>query len=127
MAYSEDLRYRVVEFVVKDKGGKTEASRRFKVGRATVNRWLNLETLKPGKPGPKGPRRVNREDLRKAIESNPDSYISELAEQLKVSPSAIRHNLKQMKLSRKKNHAIQRTKRRRTQQVPAGNRKTEPC
>jgi putative transposase len=111
LAYSEDLRKKVVEFIKEDEGGVSEAARLYKIGRATINRWLNLVELKPGKPGPKGPRKVNLDALKAEVDANPESYIAELAEKLQVSRTAICNNLKRLKLTRKKNRPIQRTKR----------------
>lgn len=40
MAYSLDLRKRVLDFIAAG-GGKTEASQRFSVARPTLYKWLN--------------------------------------------------------------------------------------
>ena len=51
MAYSTDLRKRVLDFI-ETGGKKSEASRRFSVDRSTIYRWLGaqdpLATEKPG-------------------------------------------------------------------------------
>jgi transposase len=44
MAYSLDLRKRVVDYV-ENGGGITKAAALFKVGRATIYRWLVREDL----------------------------------------------------------------------------------
>jgi transposase len=48
MAYSLDLRKRVVDYVEKG-GGITKAAALFKVGRATIYRWLGREDLQATK------------------------------------------------------------------------------
>ena len=93
----------MIEFIKEDGGGVSKAARLYKIGRATINRWLNLVELKPGKPGPKGPRKVNLEALKAEMEAKPESYIPELAEKLQVSRTAICNNLKRLKLTCKKN------------------------
>ena len=53
MAYSPDLRKRVLGFI-ETGGKKSEAARRFTVARSTIDRWLAADdplTIK--KPGPK--------------------------------------------------------------------------
>jgi transposase len=45
MAYSLDLRKRVVDYV-ENGGGITKAAALFKVGRATIYRWLRREDLR---------------------------------------------------------------------------------
>ena len=54
MAYSSDLRKRVLAFI--EAGGKkTEACRQFSITRATLYTWLNAEDpLVRKKPGPRG-------------------------------------------------------------------------
>lgn len=117
MAYSEDLRERVVAFARSLEGNPTEAARRFKVGRATVNRWLRRASLAPEKPGPKGPSKVDLAALQKEVEAKPDSYLAELAQALNVSNYAIRYNLKRLKITRKKKHAVHGKKRRTAQSI----------
>ncbi|MBD2638546.1 helix-turn-helix domain-containing protein, partial [Synechocystis sp. FACHB-908] len=46
MAYSLDLRQRVVAYI--EAGGKiTEASKIYKIGKASIYRWLNRVDLSP--------------------------------------------------------------------------------
>ena len=49
MAYSLDLRKRVLDFIATG-GSKTEASRRFSVARSTLYKWLNApeNVINPG-------------------------------------------------------------------------------
>lgn len=120
MAYSMDLRERVVN-AVRDGGGTQEAvAKQFKVSLSTLKRWLNRENLTAGKPGPRGPR-LDIEALKKAVQDKPDAYLDEYAQVLNTSSSTVSYNLLKLGISRKKNHVIQRAKRRKTQNISAGN------
>ena len=56
MAYSIDLRKRVLDFI-QTGGKKAEAARRFSVNRSTIYRWLAAEDpFSTQKPGPKNMR-----------------------------------------------------------------------
>ena len=67
MAYSSDLRKRVLAFI--EAGGKkTEACRQFSIARATLYTWLNAEDpLAREKPGPRGPRTLDLDALKKHV------------------------------------------------------------
>lgn len=106
MAYSQDLKQRVLEFVAAG-GGKSEAARRFSVARSTVFVWLDEPADHvPGKPGPKGSRTIDRQQLRQALQEQPDLMLKELAQRLGASKSGIGHSLKVMGLRRKKNSVL---------------------
>jgi hypothetical protein len=64
MRYSSDLRQRVVDFV-RSGGSKAEAARRFKVGEASVYRWLKPGGVAYKRPGPQGPHKLDWEQLRR--------------------------------------------------------------
>jgi putative transposase len=107
MAYSLDLRKRVVEWV-EEGGSVSKASRIYKVGRATIYRWLGRKDLKPTKIERRN-RKLNWEKLRKDVEENPDTQLADRAQKLGVRPSAICYALKKMKITRKKkNYVIER-------------------
>ena len=89
MAYREDLRIRVVEFV-RNGGSKAEAQGLFRVSEWCVYDWLKRgENLTPDKPGAKEPRKVNLAKLRKLVEEKPDAYLDELAKDLNVGKTAV--------------------------------------
>ena len=115
MAYDEDLRQRVIAFV-KGGGSKSEAARRFTVCRETVYKWLRLpeDNLSPQKTGPKGPTKVDTAALARLVNEQPDRYLDEYAAALHVSRFAISYGFKKLGISRKKNHAVQRAKRKST-------------
>jgi transposase len=106
MAYSEDLRQRVLSFVARG-GGKAEAARCFEVSLRTVFLWLGQGAAhQPGKPGPTTSRKFSREELAAMVKKQPDLLLKELAAHFGVSLNAIRHALTQMGISRKKNTAV---------------------
>lgn len=106
MAYSKDLRERVIAFV-RSGGSKAEAARRFKVCRNRVYTWLSLgDTLEPKKPGPKKNHKVDPIALMNSLKSNPDAQLKELGGIFGVHYSTIHYALKRMKYSRKKNLVV---------------------
>ena len=106
MAYSTDLRKRVLDFI--EKGGKkTEASRRFSVDRSTIYRWLAAkDALAPKKPGPKSMRCLDEAALKKHVADFPDLTQNERASHFGVSESSIRYGLRKLGITRKKNTRI---------------------
>ncbi len=102
MRCSKDIRKRVLAFIAEG-GSKAEASRRFKVSRASVYNWLSKDDgLSYHKPGPKKPRKIDNDVLRKAIEKNPDRMLKEYAKEFGVSDVAIWKACKRLGLPRKK-------------------------
>ena len=100
MAYSWDLRIRVVEYV-ENGGSITKAAKLFKVGRASIYRWLGRETLEPTKVKRRH-RKLDWSALKKDVVENPESRLIDRAKKFEVRPSAISYALKQMKITRKK-------------------------
>ena len=107
MAYSEDLRKRVLRFVQQG-GSKAEAARRYEVHLRTVFVWLAQgDQHQRGKPGPSTSRKFSRDKLARLLAKHPDALLKELAQALDVqSINTISHALKQMGISRKKNAAV---------------------
>ena len=104
MAYSRDLRKRVLGFI-ETGGKKSEAARRFTVARSTIDRWLAADdplTIK--KPGPKKMRVINEEALRKHVTDYPDLTYKERAAYFNVSVSCIGYGLRKLNITRKKRH-----------------------
>jgi len=87
MAYSLDLRKRVVDYV-ENGGGITKAAALFKVGRATIYRWLGREDLRATKVEHRE-RKIDWEALRKDVEENPEARLIERARKFGVRASAI--------------------------------------
>ena len=108
MAYSLDLRKRVLDFIAAG-GSKTKASRRFSVARSTLYKWLNApDPLKRQKPGPRRPRTLDPDALRQHVADFPDQTYAERAARFGVSKSCIWYGLKNIGCTRKKKSRLQR-------------------
>ena len=106
MAYSPDLRKRVLGFI-ETGGKKSEAARRFTFARSTIDRWLAADdplTIK--KPGPKKMRVINEEALRKHVTDYPDLTYKERAAYFNVSVSCIGYGLRKLNITRKKDTRV---------------------
>ena len=114
MAYSIDLRQRVVDAINQDKETQQATATRFKVSLATVKRWLKRTCLIPQKPGPATATSIDRPHLLTVVKANPSAYLDELALLLGSKKSTISYNLIQLGISRKKKHALPRAKRSQT-------------
>jgi excisionase family DNA binding protein len=110
MAYSLDLRQRVVDAVRKAKQTKEEIARIFSVSVPTINRWLRRERLAADKPGPTNAHKIDRDKLKDWVAKEPDYYLEEYAEKLGSKRSTVAYNLKVLELMRKKNHTVRREK-----------------
>ena len=112
MRCSQDLRKRVLDFVL-ESGNKEEAARRFQVSRASVYNWLSKEDgLSYERPGPRKPRKLDWEALRCYVERHPDLMLKEYAAHFNVSVGCIFKACRRMKLTHKKTRGV--TKKRRT-------------
>lgn len=106
MAYSEDLKQRVLSFVAAG-GSKKEAARLFVVARSTVFVWLGQPPdHQRRKPGPKTGYKIDRTKLAQLIEAQPDLLQREMAQIMGVSRNGISRALMAMKVTRKKNTAL---------------------
>ena len=109
MAYSMDLRKRVVSSVGEEKS-ITWVSRRFRVARSTVRDWVarhHRGELAPGTPGPKGSVKLTATDesmLRQAIATHPGMTAKQLMPLLGVPvvESTVCRALKRLGLSLKR-------------------------
>ena len=76
MTYSVDLRQKVVAYI--ENGGKiTAASKIFNIGKTSIYRWLNRESLDPQKVTTRL-RKIDKAVLRKDVEENPDITLKAL-------------------------------------------------
>lgn len=106
MRYSIDLRKRVLEFI-KEGGGKSQAARRFKVSRASIYNWLNMEdACRYRHCGPRGPHKLDLKALSDHVDEHPDMTQAERALHFGVSRHCIWYNLRKLKISRKKNDSL---------------------
>ena len=104
MAYSLDLRLKVVHFL--ESGGKiTDAAHIFGVGRASIYRWLSRQELEATKVK-RRQRKLDWKGLEKDVKENPEATLTDRAKKFEVAPSAIFYALKKMKITRKKNNFV---------------------
>jgi len=105
MAYSVDLRKKVMDFIGEGNAIE-EAHRVFKVGTTTIREWrklLNEQGKLDKRPLERGHKKVCPEKLRAYMKENPDSYLRETAEVFNCTEQAIFYALKRLKITRKKN------------------------
>ena len=113
MAYSIDLRERVVNFV-KNGGSKAQAARKYEVSRWCVYDWCKRsEALAPVKVKRRS-RKLDWEAVIKHVQEYPDALLRERAAFFGVNINPIRYALKQMEQTRKKNPTLPSKKRSRT-------------
>ena len=106
MAYSTDLRKRVLAFI-ENGGRKTEAARRFSVQRSTIYRWLAAEDpMTRKKTGPKQMRCLDEAALKKHVADFPDWTQNERASHFGVSEASIGYGLRKLGITRKKNDRL---------------------
>ena len=78
MAYSQDFRKRVLDFVAEG-GSKQAVAERFNVGLSTVDLWCKTpEKVRVEKPGPKGCSKLDLDRLTQMITARPTAYYVEL-------------------------------------------------
>ncbi|AGF53285.1 transposase [Synechocystis sp. PCC 6803] len=106
MAYDLDLRIKVIVFI-ESGGGITKASKTFRVGRATVYRWLGREELAATKVENRQ-RKINRKELEEDVKNNPDMLLKERAKKFGVTSASLSYQFKKMKITRKKTVTLSR-------------------
>ncbi len=109
-AYSTDLRERAVGYV-SDGGARADACRIFRIGMATLQRWLRQHehtgSLAP-KPMGSRPWKLDHDAVLEYVKNNRDSTLYEIAARFDTGPSAIDYILRKRGVTRKKNHAVRR-------------------
>ena len=110
-SYSVDLRERVLKHLEKNPD-KKEASVLFQVGIATIFRWVSRKKLKGNvKPLRRkyAYKKIDDQKLIEYVETNPDHFLSEIAEHFGLTLQAIFYALKRLKITRKKRqHSIRK-------------------
>ena len=102
MAYSTDLRKRVLDFI-NNGGSKTAAKRTFGISRRTIYTWLETQDpLACEKPGPKGPRNIDYDVLRQHVADFPDATLTERATHFGVSKGCISSVFEKLNITKKK-------------------------
>ena len=96
------LSFRKHVLKIKDQEGLTlkEASERFKIGMASIARWM--KRLEPQEKRNKPATKIDMEALKRDVEEHPDAYQYERAERFGVTRYGIWHALKRLGVSYKK-------------------------
>ena len=106
MAYSTDLRKRVLDFITNG-GSKAAAERTFRVSRRTIYNWLEAEDpYACEKPGPKGPRHIDYDALQQHVADFPDFTLAERAQHFGASTHGIFYALSKLNITRKKKRQL---------------------
>ena len=104
MSYSEDLRKKVIGFLVLG-NSQREAARVFGINLTTVNerhkKYQETGDLK-NKPLNRTFKKIDPEKLRKYISDHPDAYLKEIGDVFGCSDTAVQKALKRLGLTRKK-------------------------
>ena len=102
--YSVDLRKRVLEYIEETKD-KRKASQLFKVGIATIYRWIARKTqtgnLEPSR-SKAYKKKIDDQKLIAYLEQHPDHFLSEIAAHFNTTLQAIFYALRRLKITRKK-------------------------
>ena len=110
MSYSLDLRKRAIALVEQGDLTKGMIAQLLSITTQTLRNWLKRPELQASKTGAKAPSKLPLEKLEQVIEENPDATLREYAQTLGVSLTTVFYACKRNKLTRKKNHAVPRTK-----------------
>ena len=110
--YSTDLRVRVVTDVESGMT-KAEASRRYRIGYSTVDRWCKKKrkhgSISSGRIGrPPGTGKIDVAKLEAAVEADANVTLKERGKAFGVSDVAVLKALRRLKITHKKNAAIRR-------------------
>jgi len=102
--YSVDLRKRVLAYI-EETQDKEKAGQLFKVGIATIYRWIARKTQTGTvEPSPRKSyrKKIDDQKLIAYVEQNSDHFLSEIADHFGMTPQAIFYALKRLKITRKK-------------------------
>jgi transposase len=114
MVYSHDLRKKALDYINQGKS-KAETSRIFGITVQTLITWCkrkNQGKLAPNTTRNRQPQKLEVEKLKAYIAKNPDSYLREIAEEFKVTTSAVFYACKRLKITLKKRHHFTRNEMR---------------
>ncbi len=118
--YSEDLRVRVVNRV-KSGDGHQRIADDFRVGVATLRRWIKLYkdtgALRYKIPFATRPRKVDYDEVQKFIEKNPDKTLKEIGDKFGVTDKAVLYITKQLNITYKKTLSVRGAKGRFTRRI----------
>ena len=110
MTYPVALRQLAVEKVRQKEMTQTEVAKLFKIGITTLKTWLTTKNLNPKISRTPRTLKVSHSQLLAILQEAPDATLKEIAYAAGVSDFCIRYHFKRLKITRKKNHAIPRTR-----------------
>ena len=104
MGYSKDFKQLVLKY--RRSGHTVEETCEFSgIVRSTFYEWEAEEELGfPEKEKRSYEKKIRKEELKKAVEERPDSYLRELAEPFNCTPQAVAKALDSMGITLKKRH-----------------------
>jgi putative transposase len=103
MSHNLEVRKKVIEFI--EKGGSvSKAAKIYRVGRASIYRWMSREEQKQPEIKRRRKRKLDWDEVRKDIEQNPDAKLLDRAKKFGVRTNAIWYAMKEMKMTRKKKY-----------------------
>lgn len=114
MAYSHDLRTKALDYIEQGKS-KVETSQIFGVTVQTLIAWCKRKRegkLAPNTTRNRKPQKLEAEKLKAYIAKHPDSYLREIAEEFKVTITAVFYACKRLKITLKKRHPFTRNEMR---------------
>ena len=104
MAYSEDLRKKVIKYL-EEGHTQREASKTFGINTGTVNRW-HQKYEKTGEvkdaPPRRGFKKLDPEKLKAYVKEHPDAYLKEIGEVFGCTDMAVLYAFKRLGITRKK-------------------------
>lgn len=115
MTYPIKFREHVLSIRNKERLTLEETSKRFKIGRASLTRWLNRIVPNPAKTRY---RKIDMVALKQDVIDFPDAYLQERAERFNVTVSSLHTALKRLGVSYKKNSKTPQSERRRKAYLP---------
>ena len=108
MAYSEDLRKKVVEYLAKGHSQR-EAQAAYGISLSAVNKW-HQKYQKTGELKDPPPRRsfkkIDPKKLKAYVKEHPDAYLKEIGDVFSCSDTAVLKALRRLGITRKKNETI---------------------
>ena len=120
MSYSQGFRDKVLEVKQQENLTISSTAKRFCIGTTTLKRWLKNPMLKTTKNRPST--KIDLDALKAHIESKPDAYHYEWANDFNCSASGIAYAIKKLKISNKKNANSSQKKRRKTAYLSGTNK-----
>ena len=116
--YSTDLRKRVLDYVEETKD-KIKATQLFKVGIATIYRWIARKTqtgnVEPS-PSKSYKKKIDDQKLIAYLEQHPDHFLSEIAAHFNTTLQAVFYALQRLNISRKKRPRFTRREMKKSEQ-----------